>query len=533
MDSNLNKSMNKIKLAVLAAILILAAVLRFYKLDQVPPSLNWDEIAAGYNAYTIANWGADEYGNKFPLVFKSFEDDKHPVHIYLTAPIIKIFGLSDFSTRASNAAIGVLAVFAIYLLGKELFKNDIAGLFSALFLVVSPYAIHYSRGLWEANFALFFFIAGFALFYGGLKKNNWLIPLSFISWGLSFFSYHSAKVVVPPTVFFVCIIHFKELIKNKKVLIWSILVVLLFIGLTIKNPKILGFARINQTTFSKETTDKYGGYVKTVFNNYKGYFNYSYLFDRGDQNPRGSVKVIGQFYKIDLILSLVGLIVLVLKKKWKTLFILFSWLALSPVPGSVSTLETNSTRGIFMIAPVILLSAYGATTLILLIRKNWARAGIAAILITFLCWEAGHYLNYYFKTYPIKEAIEWQYGMKQIVEYVKAHPEYDEVYMTAERQEPYIFYLFYLKTPLPLYLSTFKYNETASRPANTIAGYSKFHFGLWDPIESRPISHVLYVVTPAEYTGLRYKPLFETVYAVKYPSGSDAYFLVTARSTFN
>jgi hypothetical protein len=122
--------------------------------------------------------------------------------------------------------------------------------------------------------------------------------------------------------------------------------------------------------------------------------------------------------------------------------------------------------------------------------------------------------------------------MKQIVEYVASHPEYDEVYMTPERQQPYIFYLFYLETPLPSYLKTVKYNETQSRPANTVAEYSKFHF-IWDQIDSQPIPHVLYVVTPSIYTGLRYKPLFETVYAVKYPNGSDAFFLVTAKSTFD
>jgi hypothetical protein len=105
--------------------------------------------------------------------------------------------------------------------------------------------------------------------------------------------------------------------------------------------------------------------------------------------------------------------------------------------------------------------------------------------------------------------------------------------MTPERQEPYIFYLFYLETSLPTYLKTVQYNETQSRPANTVAGYSNFHFGLWDAIESKPIPHVLYVVTPSEYTGLRYKLSFETVYAVKYPNGSDAFFLVTARSTFD
>ena len=155
--------MKNIKIIFLVLIVALAGFLRFYKLgelsssayklDRVPPSLNWDEIAAGYNAYTIANWGMDEYGNKFPIVFKSFGDDKHPVHIYLTALVVKIFGLSDFSTRAGSALIGTLSILAIYFLAKKLFKNDMVGILSALFLSVSPYHLQFSRGLWETNFA--------------------------------------------------------------------------------------------------------------------------------------------------------------------------------------------------------------------------------------------------------------------------------------------------------------------------------------------------------------------------------------------
>jgi 4-amino-4-deoxy-L-arabinose transferase-like glycosyltransferase len=483
--------MKKITLFVLFAILILAGVLRFYKLDKVPPSLNWDEIAAGYNAYTIANWGADEYGIKFPLVFKNFGDDKHPVHIYTTAVIVKIFGLSDFSTRSGSARVGVLAVLAVYFLAKELFKSETAGLLSTLFLAVSPYAIHYSRGLWEANFALFFFIAGLASFYLGIKKNNWLVPLSFLFWGLSFFSYHSAKVVVPPVVLLICIIHFKDLIKNKKILIWSIVVTLFFAGLIIKEPRILGFARINQTKFSEEQIKKYGGNLGIVSNNYKGYFTYSYLFQNGDQSARGSVKTIGEFYKIDLILSLIGFATLVLKRRWKALLILFSWLALSPIPGAVSATEPGATRGIFMIGPVILLSAFGAGTLVLLFKNNWIRAGIAAILIIFLGREVGGYLKYYFTEYPKKEAIEWQYGMKQIVEYLIKNPDYVQVYMDKIRQQPYIFFLYYLKVPLPKLLTTVRYDESESKSYNTVLSFDNYQFGGWDIIESYPNYKVL------------------------------------------
>ena len=54
----------------LILILILAAVLRFYQLGQNPPSLDWDETAHGYNAYSILKTGRDEYGYKFPLYFR-------------------------------------------------------------------------------------------------------------------------------------------------------------------------------------------------------------------------------------------------------------------------------------------------------------------------------------------------------------------------------------------------------------------------------------------------------------------------------
>ena len=522
--------MKKITLVFLFLIVALSGVLRFYRLDKVPPSLNWDEIAAGYNAYTIANWGADEYGNKFPIVFKSFGDDKHTVNIYITALVVKIFGLSDFSTRSSSAAIGVLTVFAIYFLARVLLKSETAGLFAALFLAVSPYAIHYSRGLWEANFALFFFIAGLASFYIGLRKNNWLVPLSFLFWGLSFFSYHSAKVVVPPVALLLCAIHFKQLFRNKKILIWSIVVTLVFVGLIVKEPKILGFARINQTKFSQEETKKYGGEIGMVLHNYKSYFSYSYLFQSGDQSSRASVKVIGEFYKIDLILSLIGFAALVLRKKWKVLFILISWLALSPIPGAVSTIEPSATMVIFMIGPVILLSAQGASFLISILKKNWVKAVVIVLIIVFLGIEVTNYLNYYYTTYSKKEAIEWQYGMKQIVEYLRKNPKYVQVYMDKIRQQPYIFFLFYLKTPLPELLKTVRYDESESKSYNTVVSFDNYQFGgLWNIIDSYPNYEVLYIITPSYYGGLKYINQFDVKKLIKYPNGNDAFYIVEGK----
>ncbi|WKZ26003.1 MAG: glycosyltransferase family 39 protein [bacterium] len=517
---------NKLTYIVLAIIVILAGFMRFYKLDQIPASLNWDEVAAGYNAYTIANWGMDEYGDKFPTVFTSFYDDKHPVHIYITSVIVKIFGLNDYSVRSSSALIGTLSVIAIFLFARELLRSNLAGLFAALFLAVSPYHIHFSRGLWENNFALFFLITGLASFYIGLRTKKYLIPISFLFFGLSFFSYHSAKVVVPVVVFLVCLINLKKLLKNKTLLMVSVLITLLFGILIIKDTRILGFARMGQTKFSEELILNAGGKLNLVFENYKKHFTHKYLFENGDQGPRASVKVVGQFYRIDLILLGIGFISLLYRKKWQALAVIFTWLLLSPIPSAVSSTDPSSIRGIFMIIPMLLLSACGADALLSLFKSKWLKAFMLVIILTFLFREVTNYLNYYTKVYPTKEAIEWQYGMKEIVEYTRESPDFYKMYVDNIRQQPYIYFLYYNKVSLPELLKTVKYDQSSSKSFNTVLSFGRYQFGGWNIIESYPNNGILYAVTPSYYTGLRFAPQFDVKRLIKYPDNSDAFYIV-------
>lgn len=524
---------------LLSIIFVLAVFLRVYKLDSVPPSLNWDETAAGYNAYTIANWGADEYGNKFPLVFKSFGDDKHPVHIYITAIFVKFLGLNEFTTRLPSALVGALTVLLMYFLVKKIFKNKIAGIFAALFLAVSPYHLQFSRGLWEANFALFFYVLGLLLFYLGIDEKKRLMPLSFFSFGLSFFSYHSAKVVVPPTIILLVFLHLKEFLKDKTALIFSGLVILLFTILTVKNPAILGFARIDQNKIPQEKTENAVLYKKTkspllataeiTFNNYKTYFDPKYLFISGDVNPRNSVNAFGQFYKVDAILLLIGIVSLILFRCKESL-VLTAWLFLAPIPAAFAGGPQNAVRAIFMLGSVNILAALGASRLVTLFRKKiWYVAGTLLVLVP-LSMETTAYLKYYYKEYTAKYAIEWQYGMKQIVEYLKANPNYVQVYMDKIRQQPYIFFLYYLKTPLPELLQTVKYDQSESKSYNTVVSFDKYQFGgRWEIIESYPTPGILYIMTPSYYSGLRYGSQFDVKDLIKYPDGKDAFYIVEAK----
>ena len=114
----------KIKNWILIGILVLATFLRLWNLSNVPPHLTPDEAALGYNAYSILKTGRDEYGQLFPIIFKSFGDYKPGLYIYLTVPSVAIFGLNEFAVRFPGALAGIMAVWLIYLIVRLLFTEN-------------------------------------------------------------------------------------------------------------------------------------------------------------------------------------------------------------------------------------------------------------------------------------------------------------------------------------------------------------------------------------------------------------------------
>src|SRR6266480_6259624 len=104
---------------ILVIIILLAGLLRFYQLGVNPPSLTWDEVAWGYNAYSLGLDGKDEFGRFFPYDYlESFGDFKPPVYAYLDILPVKIFGLNEFATRFPSALFGTFTVVATFFLTK-------------------------------------------------------------------------------------------------------------------------------------------------------------------------------------------------------------------------------------------------------------------------------------------------------------------------------------------------------------------------------------------------------------------------------
>lgn len=186
----------KKEILILFLLLLLASFFRLYKLSSFPPGLYPDEAINGNDA-----WNALK--NKDFRVFYPENNGREGLFINLIAFSFLILGPSIFSLKIVSAICGILTIFGIYFLTKEVFQNlkflnaKYLPLLSAFFLSVSFWHVNFSRIAFRAilvplilSFSFYFFFKGFRE-----KKVNYLI-LSGVIFGLGFYTYISFRMAV-------------------------------------------------------------------------------------------------------------------------------------------------------------------------------------------------------------------------------------------------------------------------------------------------------------------------------------------------
>lgn len=454
----------------LTLIVILAFLLRFYKVTEISPSLNWDEVSIAYNAYSILNTGKDEWGQFFPLHFKAYGEYKLPVQIYASIPGIYFFGLNELGVRITPVIYGTLTVLLMFFLGRVLFQSNIVGLVSAFLLAISPWHIQLTRASFESSFATFWVVLGIWLFVKGFKDEKWFI-LSMIPFALSIFTYNATRIFTPLFLIAVFWIYRKSLIKSKRVILFSLIIfAILLLPLT---PFLLSgersaryklvsitddpglIPRINENRGRSSLPQPLPRlihnkitYVAFYFTrNYLAHFTPQFLFISGASHKQHHVQNMGELYYFEapfLLFGFAGLFYF--KHRYKGLLI--SWLLLAFIPVSVTNDSIPHALRTLIAAPLYqLVSAFGFLISIKWVKKlsKITKFTLALILCTIILFSFGYYLNQYYNIYPKMYSKDWQYGYKQAVDYIDKHKdEYDLVVFTRHFGEPHMFTLFYL-----------------------------------------------------------------------------------------
>jgi len=454
---------------LLGAVILLAFFLRFNKVWQDPPSLNWDEVSIGYNAYSILKTGRDEWGVKFPLDFKSYGEFKLPGQIYASIPGIAVFGLNELGVRITPVVYGTLTVFLLYFLAKELFKDRKVGIAASLLLAISPWHIQLTRASFESSFSVFWVVAGVLLFVKGFKNKKYWV-WSIIPFVISVYTYNAARVFTPIFLFILVLIYRKEVFKNIKVFALGLtifivsmipLVNFFFSGQATARLKLVsitddpGFVqRVNKARGATNLPapiprlihNKVTHFAYVFAGNYLSHFTPDFLFINGAGHKQHHVQGIGEFYAVQAPFILIGVYFLFKgKNKWRWLII--SWLLLAFIPVSITVDSIpNALRTVLAVIPYEIICAYGFWKGYELFgKKKLLKIILVGVTLVLLLLQMKSYLNNYYNIYPKLYSRDWQYGYRQAVTYVGEHySDYDLIVFSRTYGEPHMFTLFFL-----------------------------------------------------------------------------------------
>ena len=516
-----------IKRSVFLLIIILAFILRFYKLGEIPVSLDWDEVSNAYNAYSILNTGRDEYGSFLPFANRSFDDYKPPLYMYLNTLTVDTLGLNALAARLPSAFFGFLSIPLIYFLAKLIFENsnkkELLALLSMFLFAIFPWHIHFSKVGLEANIGLFASLAFASFFLYGLKKYIYLIP-SALFFGAGLYSYHAQRIFLP-LFLIIFVFLFRETIiqiPKKFTLSFLFLTITALLSMFIVLPQKAIFSRLessaentlegqkinhsNQIPGSPDSfaDNKYIDTGSKYIENYFSNFSANFLFIKGDGNLRHHIENYGLVPLFYLPILLIGLYQ-VLKNTERRKSLIIIWLVIAPLPATPVFPAPHAIRSSLLMIPIVLISAFGLYSIF---TRKLLSTIITLVIGVTLAISLALYLHNYYTHYAVHSAVAWQYGYKEAaIETNKIKNNFEKVRVSEDFEQAHIFWLFYNQ-----------YDPLTFQKEGNRGQFDKFYFGQKESDVQLSKNESELFVSYAQTFPEKFKVL-KTIY---YPNSSEA-----------
>ncbi|MFH1714562.1 MAG: glycosyltransferase family 39 protein [Candidatus Nealsonbacteria bacterium] len=417
------KSSKRVVFLVLL-ILILASFFRLWQINEIPPGIYPDEAMN-------ANQAVISPGE----IFYPENNGREGFFVNLAWLSFSVFGVSVWSFKLISALAGILTVFGIYLLAKELFNNsEKLALFSSFFLAVSFWHVNFSRIGFRAilvplilTFAFYFILKGFR------TKNIWNFVAGGAIYGLGFHTYISFRlsVLLLFLVFLFFLISYLKQKQSKRFFLFTacFLVFTFIIALPmgiyfLQNPQDFIGRATGVSVFSQENPIKLT-MISTLF--HLGMFNII-----GDPNWRHNFSSSPQLFFPIGILFLLGLFASVKRLIKPAHFILVSWLLIMLLPG-ILTFEgiPHSLRTIGAIIPAYILAGLGAEKFFEFLGGKIGKKLSVLFLIVFVFFVSGWQFNKYFISWAKNPEVagSFEKTYTEIGTYLNSLPENTEKYV--------------------------------------------------------------------------------------------------------
>ncbi len=473
---------NDIKAA--AALILLGAALRLLFIGAFPPGLNQDEASAGYEAWSLLNYGMDRNGCPWPVLFVSWGSGQNALYSYLSIPFIALLGLNEASLRLPMALTGSLALLVFWLMARRA-RGRAFALWALLLLAVNPWHVLASRWALESNLLPFMLLLG-TYFLTLAEERPPMLLASAAAFALALYAYGAAFIFLP----FYLAAASAVLLRRKAVgLRWyfAALAIFLLIAFPIalcdaRNALGLGQTSILGLTLPKLTETRQsavtvfgGGGAGRALRNLLSFM--AVLAAQSDGLPWNSAGPFGLLYgPLGMAAVLLGLAcrMRALLKKEAGKGEIYILLALPSFLAASFFIDPNVNRMNMAFLPLIWLQAEGAYAAARL--SGFLRTALAAAVLL----AGAAFTRYYFTAYAEAVAPCFHEGLGEALAFAEAYaedePDLDAIWVTDKVNMPYIYVLFNMEYPTRDFIDSVEYvnPDGAFRRASS---FGRFSFG--------------------------------------------------------
>lgn len=514
---------------ILVGLIVVGLVVRLWGLGSRPLGFTPDEAAFGYNAYSLAQTGRDEWGiSWWQLAFtnlKSFGDYKLPLYAFLTVPSVTIFGLTEFATRLPSAIFGILAIPAIYVAVRKLFpKLPTAAMWASLFVALSPWAIGLSRGAFEANLI----VCLLPLLLASFATRLYLI--SFLLSVISMYSYHTARFYVP-LLLIVLVVYYRPAIH--KLLVFALLPAIFFltssariadVGIfsptdnwaAVADSRFVARAAGLPDIFARIVSNKLTYVTSTGFTNYLTYLSPLALFATGaGEATYGLIPGTPLLLAVHLV-AMLAFFLWAARSSSKTGLVVLSLILLAPLPASFA--KGSGFAG-NRAANLIPLFALAGGVGISYLSSHKLRLALVVLAIVQFSFFTESYVYHGPQTTPQSMNYGWSELINRITNIEKQYP---EVVFSRSLSEPHIFVAFYKQLPPTMYhQATTTWPNFASLGMSFLDQYDGYTIGKYtfgDLHLDLPRAHPVLLIGKST----DFSPQYPEYFHITYPNGQTA-----------
>lgn len=464
-------------------------LVRLVSIQSFPAGFNQDEASAGYDAYSVLNYGIDRKAVHMPVYFIAWGSGQSVLLSFLMMPFIGLFGLSELTVRLPMAIVGCITLICVYKLFKQYNKKlAIVGL---AFLAICPWHIMKCRWALDCNLFPDMVIIATCIIIGALKNNkmrDFYIGIAVLS--LSVYSYATSFMVLPIYLVLMMLyllitkkIKFRQALISAGIALAIAWPMILFVIInTFDYPEInLGFItipRLYANRFESDTSLFSGAILENASKNFVN--NMKIVLNQSDGTAYNCMPFYGITYIFSLPFTFVGLYNSVTKRN--TGKNILNILSVTAVLLLIVYNNTNINRLNIVMVPIIMYTIIG---LYYVIESN---KNVYIPIILLYCISFGCFVNSYIK-YQGEENTPFTKGVDEPIKYVDSL-DVDKVYISYSFIEPYMYTLFYTQTPAEEFHNTVEYfHEKVA--FESVKSFGKYYFYIPSNMNEENVAYIV------------------------------------------